>query len=237
MPITGELSTLRVLLADDDTFVRRVTASILNNLNIGDVLEAEDGEQALSMMKAYDVDLLITDIQMPKMNGIQLLKRIRSGKASTKRDLRAMVITSFSYTDVLGSCLALDVNGFLVKPITPENVETKIRQALAETVQLRSEREYQAVDHELQILAIPGEEKHKPYATIIREEPSDEVLAPSRIVDVRKLQPGMVLLRDIKLTDGNKLLGKGNTLTPGMINRLNELKSILKSTKMIVVRE
>jgi YesN/AraC family two-component response regulator len=244
MTSTSSFSNLRVLLVDDEPFVRRVTIAVLNNLKISAVLEAENGEDAITLLKKNSVDLLITDIQMPKMNGIELIKQIRMGKTAAEHGLRTLVVTSFSYTEVLGSCISLDINGFLVKPITQATASDKIQRALAESTHLRSATEYAEVTSDLDLLAdaVKKERKEKEInATVLREK-KKETTAPKAqqrkdkgvLVALRKLEPGMILADDIYTDTRQKLLSEGQVLKEGLINRLIELEDVLNSTKISI---
>ena len=109
--------------------------------------------------------MLITDIQMPEMNGIELIKQVRIGKASGDRGLSTLVVTSFSNTEVPGSCHLLDINGFLVKPITRDSAAEKIRLETSEQKNIRPEEAYQQVKSDLNTLAdfAKKEEKKRCY--------------------------------------------------------------------------
>lgn len=89
------------------------------------------------------IDLLLTDIQMPVINGLELMKTIRSGKSPTPRNLCTIIVTSFTNTETLGSAMAMDFNGFLTKPFKPVTVMKTIMQALSKKdTQLREDNSY-----------------------------------------------------------------------------------------------
>jgi YesN/AraC family two-component response regulator len=77
---------------------------------------------------------------MPGMNGLELLRRIRTGQTPRPKDSRFIILTSFSNTEALGAAMSLDVNGFLVKPIRIGVVMEKIERAIQENFQLRARR-------------------------------------------------------------------------------------------------
>ncbi len=231
------LSTLRVLLVDDESFVRRVIATMLKTLGIAEIYEAENGCEAIRSLAAHEVDLLVTDIQMPEMNGIELIKQVRMGKTVADRGLRSIVVTSFSYTEVLSSCLLLDVNGFLVKPITAANAKEKIQYALNEQLHLHPSEAYLQVKTDLALLdASSKKEQKRQNAAIVIETPESESTAlrhtqkPSsggKFVSLRNLKPGMELLDDLYANTGVKLLPKGRVLTEVLVNRIRELYSVI----------
>ncbi len=101
-----------VLFAEDDIIARTQIAEILSML-VRHVYVAEDGEEALKMYEEYAPDMLVTDIKMPKRDGISLIRQIR------KDDYNIPVILMTSYTEqnLLISAANLSIDGFLVKPI------------------------------------------------------------------------------------------------------------------------
>ncbi len=226
-------SDLTVLLVDDEPFVSHVTASLLGSLGVGEVVLAENGIDAITKLTEHKVDLLITDVQMPEMNGIELIKYIRMGKTSAARDLRLMVITSFSNMEVLGSCLQLDINGFLVKPITAESAEKKIRESLKEKVHVRPELAYQMVKSDLDSLA-DSDIAQRP----LMDESSSETQPPKKpqgvVVPLWDLEPGMVVIDNIRTKTGVNLLTQGHVLNKVLINRLKDLQLILEQTEIRV---
>lgn len=226
MSSTDTFAQLRVLLVDDEPFVRRVAAKILENLGIAEVYEAENGLEAIQSLDSHEVDLLLTDIQMPEMNGIELIKQIRMGKTAADRELRAIVITSFSYTEVLSSCLLLDINGFLVKPITVASAGEKIQFALREKVHIHAADTYRPIKTDLAVIEADGkkEQEQRPNAAIVIDTP---LPAGSQSVSIGNLKPGMELLEDLFAGNGIKLLPKGCVLTEIMINRIHDLHSVI----------
>jgi YesN/AraC family two-component response regulator len=144
---------------------------------------------------------------MPEMNGIELIQKIRVGATPTDRGLRTIVVTSFSYTEVLGSCLLLDINGFLVKPITPASAKDKILFALNESVQLRPAETYLQVKTDLAVIeTMSKQQQRKHNAAIARSEPELDETSVGQQMSIKQLQPGMELLDDLYATSGIRLL-------------------------------
>ena len=234
MIVTDEFSHLRVLLVDDEPFVRKVTAGVLGLLNIQAVLEAENGHQAIQLLEKNRVDLLITDIQMPEMNGIELIKQIRGGNTGGDRGLHIIVATSFSNTEVLGSCLLLDVNGFLVKPITVESAAEKIRTALKEKKSLNTKEAYQQVASDLEFLIKRRTEREEGVDASVLRESAMRNAAGSALVALTQLKPGMELLEDLSAHNGVTLLMQGRVIDEGLVNRLGELREVIETTEIWV---
>ena len=83
---------------DYASFVRGISAKIFRDMGFAEVLEAENGVQAISILNKQEVDLLVTDIQMPEMNGEELIK---SAKAMCSSDTSFVVITGGISDDIL----------------------------------------------------------------------------------------------------------------------------------------
>lgn len=227
------LNGLTILLTDDDPFIRRIISHILSKLGVMQIIEAEDGPQALAALCEQEIHLMMTDIHMPAMNGIELIKQVRSGNSSASNDLPIIVITSFSNTEVLSSCIELDVSGFLVKPITPDSAAEKIVQAMAETTKAKRSKAYGHVDSNLETLSrpLPGA-SNKPN----HPAPTGESLSissdPSIIeIPLTELRPGMKLEESLYTKRGGSLLTAGIVFNETAINRINELSPLLEKTK------
>ncbi len=242
---TVTFSNLRILLVDDESFVRRVTAKMLTSIGIDQIYEAENGREAIALLKEHTIDLLITDIQMPEMNGIELVKQIRLEKTPANRSLRIIVVTSFAYTEVLGSCLLLDVNGFLVKPISAASAMEKIQFALKEQLHLHPTEAYSQVKTDLAVLEAKSKEERKRQNaaividTPVAKGPSSDSLptrasSPGLMIAIGNLKPGMELLEDVYANTGVKLLPKGRVLTEVLVNRIRELRSVIDQREIRV---
>ncbi len=109
--------TARILIVDDDEFIRKIIRRVLVDLKFVNIKEIESAKSALLLMQGHTFDLIITDVQMPGMNGLELVRRIRAGLTPAAPGTRTIVLTSFANTEVLSVAMSLEVNGFLVKPI------------------------------------------------------------------------------------------------------------------------
>jgi len=123
------MSTLKIMFVDDSQTMRRILANALNKIGYENLIEAENGVDALEKLPDADVDLIITDWNMPEMNGEQFVLKLRD-------DLRYMSIPVLMVTtrgmkeDVL-TALRIGVNGYVVKPFTPEVLKKKIKEILS----------------------------------------------------------------------------------------------------------
>jgi len=111
------LKNYTILYVEDDADVRKVAVEYLSRL-CKEVLEAENGKEALSIWRDKKPDIIITDISMPKMNGIDMARYIRA------EDLKTPIIVATAYTDqdYLLKAVELQLVKYIVKPITKDKL-------------------------------------------------------------------------------------------------------------------
>ena len=218
---------MSLLLVDDEPFQRRVLREVLRSVGFRHMTEAETGHDALLKMADDAYDVILSDVQMPGMNGLELLRQIRSGQTPRPRDSRFLIVTSFSNTEVLGAAMALDVNGFLVKPIRIAVVLEKIERAINEPFHLRAQSEYGSVATDLSSLETTARNSGVlPTIRSAAAERSDLGKGQSRL-PLTQLREGMKVARDLVAMDGTVLVRAETVLTELIINRLRELTSVL----------
>ncbi len=114
-----------ILYIEDDEGVRTVTSRSLNRM-FNELYEAKDGEEGLVLYKKYHPDIILTDIQMPKMDGITLAKKIRKTDQTTK----IIVSTAFSDKDYLMEAIELRLEKYIIKPLTSRNLIPALTKAV-----------------------------------------------------------------------------------------------------------
>lgn len=122
MPMNKILKKTTVLIAEDDRFNRLLIISMLAKNKQIKVLEAKDGEEALEMLSKHNIDMLLLDIHMPKMNGLETLNEIR--KIEKIADIPIMVISS-DETEKKQS-LELGADAFIPKPFNLRALEQQV---------------------------------------------------------------------------------------------------------------
>jgi two-component system chemotaxis response regulator CheY len=119
---------IRFLVVDDSPTMRRIVINALKNIGYTDIVEAEDGKDALAKLYAERIDFIITDWNMPNMGGLELTKAVRSDPNFANIPI-LMVTTRAMKEDVL-EALQARVNNYIVKPFTPQILKEKIEQIL-----------------------------------------------------------------------------------------------------------
>ena len=125
---------MRFLIVDDFSTMRRIVRGLLKEMGCNNVEEAEDGAIALQMLKANRYDFVVSDINMPNMNGFDLLKAVKA-EDSLKHIPVLMVTAEARKEDILLAAQS-GAAGYVVKPFTKATLEekvTKIMQKLAAT--------------------------------------------------------------------------------------------------------
>ena len=121
--------TQKVLVVDDNQDVRELIVHILNADGFH-VYAAIDGENALAILNSNKVDLVLLDVMMPGMSGLDVLKEIRTGSNKKIREVPVMMITAMSSTDDVDQALAIGANSYVVKPFRGTTIREKVRKIL-----------------------------------------------------------------------------------------------------------
>ena len=115
---------MKILIVDDFSTMRRIIKNLLRDLGFNNTIEAADGTTALPMLKTGDFDLLVTDWNMPGMQGIDLLKAVRGDRSISS--LPVLMVTAESKRDQIVEAAQAGVNGYIVKPFTAQTLKEKI---------------------------------------------------------------------------------------------------------------
>lgn len=122
--------SFRVLIVDDSSamraFIRRTLEA--SGCEVSDYLEASDGIEALELLDREWVDIILTDINMPRLNGEEFVRRLAENGIT--QTLPIIVISTDATTARMDHLRGLGVRGYLIKPFTPEALREKIEQAL-----------------------------------------------------------------------------------------------------------
>jgi two-component system chemotaxis response regulator CheY len=115
---------MKILIVDDFSTMRRIIKNLLRDLGFSNTHEADDGATALPMLKSGDFDFLVTDWNMPGMQGIDLLKAVRADAKLSS--LPVLMVTAESKRDQIVEAAQAGVNGYIVKPFTAQTLKEKI---------------------------------------------------------------------------------------------------------------
>lgn len=118
---------MKILLVDDSATMRKIQRNVLSQMGYEDVVEAENGEHAIHQMKVHDfaIDLILCDWNMPKMNGIDFVRKIRS--VENLRKIPIIMVTTEAEQKKVIEALQAGAKAYVVKPFTPEILKGKIQ--------------------------------------------------------------------------------------------------------------
>lgn len=123
-----------VLIVDDSATMRAVIKKTIkvSGFNVGQFLEAGDGEQALSVLKEAWVDLVLSDINMPNMNGLELLGRMHADE--TLRSIPVVMVTTEAGAEKVKQSEELGAVGYIKKPFLPQDIKMALSSIMGEEI-------------------------------------------------------------------------------------------------------
>ncbi len=126
------MADLKILAVDDSPTMRRIIINTLKRAGFEDVTEATDGKDALAKLKVDKYNFIITDWNMPEMDGLTFVSNVR--KTDDLRNLPILMVTTRSVKDDIIEAMKAGVNNYIVKPFTPDTLKEKIVQTIKNAV-------------------------------------------------------------------------------------------------------
>lgn len=121
-----DFSKLTVLVVDDQDYVRTIIAQLLKRLGVSRVLDCQNGAFALQLLEHHKPDVILCDIRMAPVDGLQFLKDVRNGLGGSDRNVPIIFLTSASDRSTVQAAITHDVDGYMVKPVSAEDLKSKI---------------------------------------------------------------------------------------------------------------
>lgn len=120
---------LDVLIIDDSAAIRKILQRVLlqANIGVGKIHEANDGQEGLSRMASEPVGLVLSDINMPNMDGLEFLKAMKANP--DWKSVPVLMVTTEGSQDKVIQALQLGASGYVKKPFTPEQIKEKLATA------------------------------------------------------------------------------------------------------------
>ncbi len=119
----------RILFVEDSPTMRRIIANSLQKLGVAVAVDAENGVDALEKIQSQEFDMVLTDWNMPEMNGKELVEHIR--KMDKYKNLPILMITTRGMEEDVMTAIKTGVNGYIVKPFTPDILKKKMLEIFA----------------------------------------------------------------------------------------------------------
>jgi two-component system chemotaxis response regulator CheY len=121
-------ASLKVLVVDDQNSVRQMTRMTLEQIGVRHIHEAENGNRAIDTASVQPLDLIISDYNMPEMDGLGLLRAVRSHPAARK--VPFILVTGRGDKELVVKAAQAGANNYVVKPFTAEILQQKIEQVI-----------------------------------------------------------------------------------------------------------
>lgn len=115
---------MRVLIVDDFSTMRRIVRNILRQIGLNNVVEADDGTTAWDVLNREKIDFIVSDWNMPKMTGIELLRKVRSSEQFA--DIPFLMVTAEAQQENIIEAVQAKVSNYIVKPFTADTMKQKI---------------------------------------------------------------------------------------------------------------
>jgi DNA-binding NarL/FixJ family response regulator len=128
----GEFAGVKVLLIEDQLFIRSMTARMLSGIGFREILQARDGKEAIDLMSSVGetVDVVLCDLKMPHMDGFEFVTKLRALPLETVARVPVVVLTGTSDADSVQRLRTLGIAGYIVKPASTQTIVERVRAAL-----------------------------------------------------------------------------------------------------------
>ncbi|WP_198414561.1 response regulator [Chromobacterium phragmitis] len=216
--ISVDLARLRIMIVDDQTLVRTLISQALQSMGIKQehIFQAADGTAAMRLLDIRMVDIVLCDVQMQPMNGMDLLKELRCGHTANVSNLPFVFLSGHADRTNVVLASQLHADGFVVKPPKPADVEKAIQVAMS--------RERPEIDPFSYYNVATGTEYDKKVfgrlfetrSPVSQEEPEE------RCLTLDKIKPGSLLTRDLRSRAGHLLLPRGATISANQLTVLRD---------------
>jgi two-component system chemotaxis response regulator CheY len=133
-----DFAKLTVLVVEDQEYIRKLIVQLLKKLGCASVIEAGDGEEGLQVLSRSTPDLVICDIKMEPVDGLTLLHKVRAGEGVRNAQIPIIFLTSDSERETVVQAIQAEVDGYMVKPVSPADLKAKITAVLSKRLSAAS---------------------------------------------------------------------------------------------------
>jgi CheY-like chemotaxis protein len=217
---------MKFVVADDHPTIREIVRAILKTLGHAQVELAAHGDEAFGMIQMNRPDVVISDIDMPRRNGLELLRDVRTGQAGVDPATPFLLLTGHADNGLVGTALALDVSAFLVKPVSPPGLKRRLERVLEQRLAPKPAAEYARVN----VQQLAG----GPLSTLGADRPRP--LTAAARLPIAQLSVGMVLTEAVNGKTGAQVLAAGTAVSTWLLDQLRDLLEIGAIEDGIAVR-
>ncbi|WP_084637522.1 response regulator [Paludibacterium yongneupense] len=220
-----DFSTLRILIVDDQLLVRTLLGQVLRNIGFkpDSIHQGTDGNNALRILALRPVDIILCDVQMEPINGVDLLKEVRCGRTSTPSNVPFVFLSGHPERATILQATKFHADGFIIKPPKPSDIEKNIETALKRTRPDIDPFSYFDIptgsDYDLRnFTRLPTPPQNHDLDVLLGRF---EAALPLSDVPV-----GAILARDVCASDGHTLLVRGIKLSALELKTLHNFASV-----------
>ena len=120
---------MKVLIVDDFATMRRILKNIMKQIGFSDITEADNGKNALKVLRSQEIDLILCDWNMPEMPGIEVLNTVRAD--DELKNTPFVMVTAEAQKENIIEAVKAGVSSYVVKPFTAETVEQKLKKVFS----------------------------------------------------------------------------------------------------------
>lgn len=168
----AQIGQLRVLIVDDNPHMLNIVKTILRGFGVNRVREARDGQRALEILADEEIDLMVVDYQMGDMDGVELIRRIRSEDNARRRFMPIIMLTAHAERSRVLAARDAGATEFCCKPVTAQDLWRKIYECACNPRPFVRVNEYFGPCRRRKQAGFPGLERRD-------ESPSDDAPAPN----------------------------------------------------------
>jgi CheY-like chemotaxis protein len=244
-----------VLIVDDQAFIRQAMAKALTADGTHAAVQAVDGLAAIALMRNVasnvadaagtdlierhtaprpKIDCIVADINMLPMNGLEYVKAVRVGLAGVPRDTPVIMFTGHAERHFLAAALALDVSGFLVKPVSGKLFRERIERVTETQVTVKTPAEYARLEMPDVATAVQWQ-SGAPLAPRGSDLIRQGTWSLPRNVSPLALEVGTVLSEDLLTQDGTLVVPSGTRIVPALITAIRDLAEIVELNPLVSV--
>jgi two-component system chemotaxis response regulator CheY len=122
---------MRVLVVDDFPTMRKILKNVLKQINMQNTLEAGNGKEALDLLRKEEIDLIICDLVMPEMTGMELLQACKNDPQISR--IPFIMVTAEAQKETVMEAIKAGVDNYITKPFTPERLQDAISKVMVKT--------------------------------------------------------------------------------------------------------
>lgn len=221
------------LIVDDHDFMLHLIHEALNAAKAGKIDKATNGRNAIfALKKLRKIDFIITDFNMPKMNGMELLRAVRLGEANVDRQTPVIMLSGFDDETLLLTAMEFDANGYIPKPVSRVDLVYRMNQIFMKENTYKSIDEYRRIE----IPEIDG--TFDPEFAAVEQTfnvPSD-IKNQGVSTELEKIQVDSIIVEDVVTASGVTLIKEGSPATRQLLDFLIEVRNITQIEQLIVCK-